>query len=57
MHKEEYITYMENKVAGQSLNFVETSAGLSGDKKYFVRLGISIRRAKKGASEGRVKNQ
>ena len=37
--KEEYITYMQNKVGDQKLNFVETSAGLSGDKKYFVRLG------------------
>ena len=37
--KEEYVAYMQNKVAGQPLNFAETSAGLSGDKKYFVRLG------------------
>ena len=35
----EYVSYMENKVGGQELNFVETSAGLSGDKKYIVRLG------------------
>ena len=37
--KEEYVNYMEAKVAGQKLNYMETSAGLSGDKKYLVRLG------------------
>lgn len=40
--KEQYVAYMEEKVAGQELNFVETSAGLSRDgtqqKKYIVRL-------------------
>lgn len=34
----EYVAYMENKVGDQQLNFVETSAGLSGGKKYIVRL-------------------
>lgn len=37
--KEQYAAYMAEKVGGQNLNFVETSAGLSNDKKYFVRLG------------------
>lgn len=35
----EYVAFMEDKVAGQPLNYVQTSAGLSGDKKYIVRLG------------------
>lgn len=33
-----YVAYMEKKVGDRPLNFMETSAGLSGDKKYFVRL-------------------
>ncbi len=37
--KEEFVTYMENKVGTTPLNYMETSAGLSGDKKYLVRLG------------------
>ena len=37
--KEEYITYMENRVGDTELTFLETSAGLSGDKKYIVKLG------------------
>lgn len=37
--KEEYVNYMEAKSAGKSLNYMETSAGLSGGKKYVVRLG------------------
>lgn len=35
----EYVTYMLNKVGSEKLNFVETSAGTSGNKKYIVRLG------------------
>lgn len=34
-----YVSYMNEKVAGQPLNFVETSAGISGNKKFIVRLG------------------
>ncbi len=34
-----YVAYMEEKVAGQQLNFVETSAGIGFNKKYIVRLG------------------
>ena len=34
-----YVTYMNNKVAGQELNYVETSAGIGTKKKYIVRLG------------------
>lgn len=37
--KEAFVTYMENKAAGGMLTYMETSAGLSGDKKYVVRLG------------------
>lgn len=37
--KEQFVSYMENKVGGATLTFKETSAGLSGDKKYFVLLG------------------
>ena len=37
--KDAYVTYMENKVGNQKLTYLETSAGLSGDKKYVVRLG------------------
>ena len=36
--KEAYATYMENKVGNQKLSYVETSAGLSGNKKYIVKL-------------------
>ena len=37
--KEEYVNYMEAKVGDQKLNYMETSAGLTGGKKYVVRLG------------------
>lgn len=37
--KEQFVAYMENKVGDATLTFKETSAGLSGDKKYFVLLG------------------
>ena len=37
--KDAYVTYMENKVGSSPLTYMETSAGLSGDKKYLVRLG------------------
>lgn len=36
--KEQFAEYMSAKVGNQKLNYVETSAGLSDDKKYFVRL-------------------
>lgn len=36
--KEEFVTYMENKVGDTKLTYLETSAGLSDDKKYVVRL-------------------
>ncbi len=36
--KEEYVVYMEEKMAGKKLTYMETSAGLSGNKKYVVRL-------------------
>ena len=37
--KDAFVSYMEQKVGDQKLSYVETSAGLSGDKKYIVRLG------------------
>lgn len=37
--KEAYVSYIENKVGDSQLNYLETSAGLSGDRKYIVRLG------------------
>lgn len=37
--KEQFVSYMENRVGDATLTFKETSAGLSGDKKYFVLLG------------------
>ena len=36
--KEQFVAYMENKVGDSALTFKETSAGLSGDKKYLVLL-------------------
>lgn len=40
--KEEFVAYMEEKVGDTELTFQETSAGLSGDKKYFVKLGEEV---------------
>lgn len=37
--KEEFVSYMENKVGESELTFVETSAGLTTDHKYIVKLG------------------
>ena len=37
--KEAFVTYMEDRVGDTPLNLLETSAGLSKDKKYIVRLG------------------
>ena len=37
--KDSYVAYMEQKVGDSELTYLETSAGLSGDKKYLVRLG------------------
>ncbi len=37
--KEEYVAYMENKMGDTKLTYLETSAGLSGNRKYIVRLG------------------
>ena len=36
--KEEFVSYMENRVGETDLTFLETSAGLSLDKKYIVNL-------------------
>ena len=35
----DYAHYMEQKVGNEALTYIETSAGLSGDKKYIVRCG------------------
>lgn len=37
--KEEFVAYMEEKQGDQTLELMETSAGLSGDKKYVLKLG------------------
>ena len=37
--KEAYVSHMNQKVGTNELTYQETSAGLSGDKKYFVKLG------------------
>ena len=37
--KENYVAYMEEKVRSTPLTYIETSAGLSGDHKYVVKLG------------------
>lgn len=36
--KDAYVAYMEDKVGSSKLSYMETSAGLSGNKKYLVRL-------------------
>lgn len=35
---EAYVRYMTEKVGTQKLHYTETSAGLSGDKKYFIKV-------------------
>ena len=37
--KAEFVSYMEEKAQGKETSFMETSAGLSGNKKYIVKLG------------------
>lgn len=37
--KEEFVAYMDSHVDPTALTYLETSAGLSGDKKYVVRMG------------------
>ncbi len=37
--RDSFVTYMENLVGDSELTYQETSAGLSGGKKYFVKLG------------------
>lgn len=36
---QQFASYMEAKVGDQELNYIETSNGISADKKYIVRLG------------------
>lgn len=38
MTQAEFATYMENTVAGRELTYTKTSAGLSGGRKYILRL-------------------
>ncbi len=40
--KEEFVSYMQQKVDPTQLSYLETSAGLSGDKKYQVRMGDEV---------------
>lgn len=37
--RDAYVSYMENKVGDSELTYMETSAGLSGGRKYYVKLG------------------
>ena len=37
--KDAYVAHMKEKVGASQLTYQETSAGLSGDKKYYVKLG------------------
>ena len=37
--KDSFVSYMQTMVGDEQLTFVETSMGLSKDKKYFVRMG------------------
>ncbi len=37
--KDEFVAYMEERVGDAELTYLETSAGLSGNRKYIVRLG------------------
>lgn len=37
--RDDFISYMENRVGEMDLTYIETSTGLSNDKKYIVRLG------------------
>ena len=37
--KDAFVSYMQTKVGTEQLTFVETSMGLSKDKKYYVRVG------------------
>lgn len=39
LSRESFVPYMQQHTAGKTLNFVETSAGLSGDRKYIVKAG------------------
>ena len=36
--KDAFVTYMQAKSAGKKITYIETSAGLSGDHKYIVKL-------------------
>lgn len=36
--KDQFVNYMEERIGGAELTYQETSAGLSGDKKYYVKL-------------------
>ena len=37
INKDTYAAYMAEATAGKTINYIETSAGLSGDKKFIVR--------------------
>ncbi len=40
--KEEFVSFMQSRIDPAQLTYLETSAGLSGDKKYEVRLGEEV---------------
>ena len=37
--RDQFVSYMEEKSQGKEMSYMETSAGLSGNKKYIVKLG------------------
>ena len=37
--RDQFVAYMEEKSQGKEMSYMETSAGLSGNKKYIVKLG------------------
>ena len=39
VNKDDFVSFMENRVGETNLTYAETSTGLSNDKKYIVRLG------------------
>lgn len=39
MNRDSFVNWMEGMTEGQELSLVETSAGLSGNRRYFVKMG------------------
>ncbi len=55
--KEQFAAYMEAKVGSEKLTYNETSAGLSGDHKYVVKLGNEKLAAFTLTSEGKAQQE